>query len=535
MATQEARGTPPVAPDAAPVPQVRRRWVVLAISIGSLMGALDASIVNIALPYIRANLGATVSEVAWAATGYIIATVIVMPLTAWLGFTVGRKRAYMFSLGLFTISSFFCGNAHTLSALVFFRVLQGLGAGVLMPVQQAILRESFRQEEQGFAMGLFGLAVMLGPAIGPTLGGWITDNYNWPWIFYINVPIGFVALWMVQQFVHDPPHITEQRGKAGVDGIGIALLAVGLGALQTVLGEGQRNEWFESDIIMALTVVAAVALCVFVWWEVRAKRPAVDLTVLKDASFASGTFIGGILGLSLFASLFLLPLFMQELLRYPALKSGLVLMPRSVVMMALMPVAGLLYNRLGPRMMVGGGLAVAGAGALMMSRFSLDTGTMELFWPQVIQGLGFVFVFVALSTAALSSIPRAKLTGAAGLYNLVRQLGASFGTAIFATLVERQQQANHALLAQHINPYSPAFTIRLQMVQQGLVGEGVDPWTARMKALAILDGMVSGQAAVLAFANAFFIIGALFFVCVPLVFLLKTARPTPGGGGPPVE
>jgi DHA2 family multidrug resistance protein len=521
--TAVAAPTRPTAAETAP-PVINPWLVTIAVTVGTLMGALDTSIVNVALPYIRANLGATITEVTWISTGYIIALVIIMPLTAWLGATFGRKRVYMTCLALFTVASFFCGAARSLVTLVLFRIVQGIGAGALQPTEQAILRETFPPEKQGQAMGLYGLAVMIGPAIGPTLGGWITDNYNWPWIFYINLPIGIAGLWMVQRFVHDPPYMKAQRGKAGVDAVGIGLLTVGLASLQTVLEEGEMHDWFSSSLIVTLSVIAAVSLILFIWWELRTPRPAVDLSVLKNASFTTGTFIGGILGVSLYASMFLLPLFMQELLQYPAAKSGLVLMPRSLVMLVLMPVVGLLYNRLGPKLMIGSGLIVAGVAPIMMSRFTLEAGGMVLFWPQVIQGVGFVLIFVALSTTSLAGIDKPKLTSATGLYNLVRQLGGSFGTAIFATMLERMQQTNRALLVQHLNPYNPAFAERLQAIQQGFIARGIDAWQARMKALRLLDGMVTQQAAVLSFERSFFLIGVLFFVCLPLVFLLKPAR-----------
>ncbi len=522
-----ATASTPAAPAASPAPGARgissdNPWLVtIAVTVGTLMGALDTSIVNVALPYIRANLGVTITEVTWISTGYIIALVIIMPLTAWLGLTFGRKRVYMTCLAVFTLASFFCGSARSLMSLLIFRVIQGAGAGALQPTEQAILRETFPAEKQALAMSLYGLAVMIGPAIGPTLGGWITDNYNWPWIFYINIPIGIGGLWMVNRFVHDPPYFKAQRGSAGVDAIGIALLSVGLASLQTVLEEGEINDWFNSNLILLLTFVAVFALVGFIWWELRCPKPAVDLSVLKNASFATGTFIGGILGVSLYASLFLLPLFMQELLQYPAMKSGLVLMPRSLVMVFLMPVAGLLYNRVGPRLMIFAGLAIAGTAPIMMSHFTLQSAGPYLFWPQVVQGLGFVMIFVALSTAALSGIDRPRMTSATGLYNLVRQLGGSFGTAIFATMLARGQQTNHAILSSHLNPYNPVYSERFDAIRQGFVARGVNPWDADQKALKALDGIVSQQAAALSFERAFFIIGALFFMCLPLVFFLK--------------
>ena len=519
---------------AAPVadrPQVNRWLVTVAVTVGTLMGAIDASIVNVAIPYIRANLGATITEITWISTGYLIALVIIMPLTAWLGITFGRKRVYMACLAIFTLASFFCGSARTLLTLVLFRVIQGAGAGALQPTEQAILRETFPVEQQGLAMGLYGFAVMIGPAVGPTLGGWVTDNYNWPWIFYINVPIGIFGLWMVNRFVHDPPHARARRGEAGVDLWGIILLTVGLGCMQFVLEEGQINDWFSSDLIVGLAIMAALALSGFAWWELRfAKKPAVDLSVLKNVSFTTGTMIGGILGVSLFASLFLLPLFMQELLGYPAMKSGMMMMPRALVMLTLLPISGMLYNRLGPKLMIGGGMTIAGIAALWMARFTNETGPAQFFWPQVIPGVGFAQVFVALSTTTLAAVQRVQLTAATGLYNLIRQLGASIGTAVFATVLTRSQQWDRAALVKSINPYNPVFAYRFQQAQAGFMGKGLSSYDAKNKALASFDGIINQQAAVLAFEHTFFLIGVLFFVCLPLVLFLKSAVKQVGSG-----
>jgi DHA2 family multidrug resistance protein len=499
--------------------------VTVAVTVGTLMGALDASIVNVAMPYIRANLGVTVTEVAWISTGYIIALVIIMPLTAWLGQRFGRKRVYMACLALFTVSSFFCGTARSLASLLFFRVLQGLGAGALQPTEQAILRETFPPRQHAMAMGLYGLAVMIGPAIGPTLGGWITDNYNWPWIFYINIPIGIVGLWLVERYVHDPPYARAQKG-IPVDAIGMALLAIGLASLQTVLEEGQTYDWFTSNFIVGLSVLATITLTAFIWWELRVESPAVDLSVMRNVTFTTGTMIGGVLGVGLYASMFLLPLFLQELLLYTATKSGLVLMPRALVMIVFMPIGGLMYNRMGAKPMVAGGLFIGGLSAIMMSRFSLLTSDRNFVIPQMIQGFGFVWVFVSLSTTALLEVPRPLLTKATGLYNLVRQLGGSFGTAIFATMVERQQQANHSVLAQHIRPDNPAFVERFRLAQGMFQARGYDLPSARTAALMMFDGQVQQQSAVLAFEHAFFLIGVLFFCCLPLVLLLKAKKAT---------
>jgi len=377
-------------------------------------------------------------------------------------------------------------------------------------------------------MGIFGLAVMIGPAIGPTLGGWITDNYNWPWIFYINVPIGAVGLWMVGRYIHDPAYLTESKAKVRVNGFAIALLTIGLASLQGVLEEGQTMDWFTSNIIIALTVAAVVSLSTFIWWELRTDAPVVDLSVLKSASFTTGTVIGGLLGVSLYSSMFILPLFLQELIGYDATQSGLVLMPRSLVMLVMMPAMGLFYNRIGPRPMIGSGLVVAGVAAIMMSQFTLFTTNAGFLWPQMIQGLGFSLIFVALSTTTLNGIEHRKMTSATGLYNLVRQLGGSFGTAIFATMLETGQQSGRAALVGHIDPFHPAFVYKLQLLEQGLMMRGVDAWTAHLQALKIMEGMVEQQAAVLSFGHAFFLIGVLFFICIPLVFVLKAGGPADG-------
>ncbi len=343
-------------------------------------------------------------------------------------------------------------------------------------------------------MGFFGFVVMAGPAIGPTLGGWLTDNYSWYWIFWVNLPVGVLALWMARQFVHDPPHARARRAEAGFDGLGILALAVGLGSLQIVLEEGQSYDWYSSNIILWLTILMGGALAYFVWWELaRAPKPAVDLRILKNVPFATGTFIGGILGVSLFAGMFLLPLFMQELLGYTAMKSGIAMLPRALVMSLFLPIFGLMYNRLGPRLMVGSGLVVIGFATYAMSRFTLDSSMEDLLWPQVFQGVGFALIFVALSTAALATIPRAKMTSATGLYNLIRTIGGSVGTSIFATMLEGQIQAGHARLAEHSSPYSMPFAMTLQRFTQGFISRGMDPFRAKQAALQALDGLFSQQ------------------------------------------
>src|SRR6185503_10820538 len=343
------------------------KWIIAGtVLTGTIMAVLDSSIVNVALPDMSGTLGVTIEEITWVVTSYILAQVIVMPITGLLSARFGRKRFYMTSVVLFTAASMACGLAHSLASMVVFRVIQGFGGGVLLTVSQAILRESFPPEEQGLAMVLYGLGAVLAPAFGPTLGGWITDQYSWPWIFYINVPVGVLNIMLVTRFIEDPPYLVREKGY--IDWPGLGLLVAGLGGLQLMLEEGERNDWFQSGFIVRLGVVAAVGLALFVWRELTTDRPAVNLRMLNNVSFASATALGGVLGLALTASLFLLPVFLQNLLGFNAMQSGFTLMPRSLAMAVLMPIAGRFYNRLGPRVLVGSGLLIAAFGFYTMSR-----------------------------------------------------------------------------------------------------------------------------------------------------------------------
>jgi len=514
-------------------PREVNRWVVTgSIIFGTLMGAIDTSIVNVALPNIRASLGVTLTEVSWVATGYLVSVVVILPLTPWLASVIGRKNLYLAALVLFTAASFCCGLSPTLPILLFFRIVQGMGAGLMQPIAMAVLREVFPPAEQAMAMSIFGVAILLGPAIGPTLGGWLTDNYGWPWIFFINIPIGVLTVLLASQFLYDPPYLKRQR-VSDVDYWGVGLLTIGLAALQTLLSEGQSKDWFESALIASLTAIAVIALAAFVIWELRAPNPAVDLTILANASFTSGTMLGGVLGLALFGSMFLLPLFMQNLLGYDAMQSGIAMLPRSLVMMVAMPIAGRLYNHVGPRLMIGFGLGLAAVAAFQMGRFTAQTSYAGLIVPQVWQGVAFSFIFVSLSTAALARVPRPRMTNATALYNLVRQLGGSFGIAIIATLLEKRQAMVGLTLGENLNIFNPAFMERYTAIMRAFVAQGIPSNEAGQKALALLNGVAQQQAAVMAIAYAFMLIGILFVVTLPLVFLLRPRKDAIPSG--PVE
>jgi len=503
------------------------KWLItLTVMIGTIMSALDTSIVNVALPYMRGTLGASVEEITWVATGYILSNVIIMPIVGMLSARYGRKNFYLFSIVSFTISSMLCGMAWDLTSMVVFRVIQGIGGGVLIPVSQAILRETYPPEEQGKAMGLYGFGVVLGPAFGPTLGGWLTDHYSWPWIFYINVPIGVINILMVMRYIKDPHYLVREKGR--IDMLGLGLMTLGLGALQIMLERGEREAWFESDMIRVLLAVSLTALALFIWRELICEKPAVDLRILKDVNFSSGSLIGGLLGMGLFGSLFLLPIFLQQILGYPALDSGIALMPRSIAMALAMPVAGRFYNKLGPRVLIGTGLVVTAVAFYELSRLSLDVGFMDIFIPQFLQGIGFGLIFVALSTAALSTIERQSMTAASGLYNVVRQVFASIGIAIAASQLTKVTTSHYALLAEKVTEYSEVGSQWIGTVAGSMQAQGADPSSARHMALTFLDGEISRQAAMLAYNYIYLLITFLFIISFPFIFLLKSNKKQEG-------
>jgi DHA2 family multidrug resistance protein len=499
---------------------LNRTQVTLSVLFGSVMTAIDTSVVNVALPHIQTTYGVATHQIAWVTTGYLIALVIVMPLTAWLATVLGRKRMYLLALAIFVLASVACGLSRTLGQLIFFRVLQGLGGGALQPVSQSIMRETFPVRQQAQAMGMFGMVVMVGPAIGPTFGGWIADNYSWPWIFFVNVPVGILAFLMSSHFIVDPPYM-RSRGLRRIDGVGIGLLAVGLASLQILLEEGGPAGWFSNSYIVLLAATSLLALILFVVWELRVPEPAVDLRVFKNLSFAAGTTIGGVLGLALFGSMILLPFFLQTLLHYSATQSGLTIMPRALAVLCIQPIAGALYNRVGVYVLLPFGLTMSAIGAFLLADLTLDSGPIQVLIPQIVQGIGFGFMFVSLSTTTLATIPRARMQNAAGVYNLMRQLGGSLGTAIVIAIWNHRLAVASSNLVGYASPYNPAFAERLRALQAAFMARGSDAATAAQQALATLDAMIHRQAATVAFNYTFAVITVLFVACLPLVLLLR--------------
>jgi MFS transporter, DHA2 family, multidrug resistance protein len=530
--------SPPASPP-RPRPKVNKWLVTVSVSFGTLMGAIDMSIVNVAIPHIRGSVGATVEEITWVTTGFVIATVVVMPLTGFFGRLFGQKRVYLFSLAVFLIGSALCATARSLGALVAWRALQGLGAGALQPTEQAILRSTFPPKEQGMAMAVFAMAVMLGPALGPTLGGYLTDSYSWPWIFYINLPVGLLGMFMVVSFVHEDEEIVHKNRdlaaaqRRNIDYLGISFMVIGLSTLQFFLEEGQRYDWFQDRTIAACFWVAIAALAAFVWRELTAKVPAVNLRLFRDKSFLSGTLVLCVMYALLMANMFLLPLFMQELLGFTATQSGLTLMPRMLVMMVVTPVVGRLYNHVSPRIVIAIGIALVSLGNLLQAFLTLESSTGDIIANTAIQGVGFACLFVPLTTVALSSIERHQLSDATGLNSLFRQVGGSIGLAVFATLLTHYVEPARASISAHTAPTNPLLGARLAQFTQAFVARGYDAASAAAAARQALHGIIARQATVLSFEKVFFLTAVVFMLVLPLLYFLRS--PHHGGKVEPIH
>ena len=534
MAAATAELGAPIAPVVAlptPLrPPVNKWLVALSVTFGTLMATIDSSIVNVAVDQIRGTVGASVEEITWVITGFTIAQVIVMPLTAFLGRFFGQKRLYIVCLGIFLVGSVMCGMCHTLTGLIVCRAIQGFGAGALQPTEQAILRQTFPPKEQGMAMAFFALAIMIGPAIGPVLGGWIVDTYSWPWIFYINLPVGIMGMYMVHAFVHEPDDIREanrimaDKQRKHMDWVGIALMSIGLVCLQYVFEEGGRKNWFDSSIISWLTAITVIALAAFVIRELTATVPAVNLRLLKDRVFAAGTVASMFMFAMLITITFLLPIFMQELLGFDATQSGLALLPRTLVMMFCMPIVGKLYNKIDTRIAVFLGLVFLTLSAWMMSHYTLQTTSAGIVASLLVQGVGFSLLMIPLTTVTLITIPRHQMAEATGLYALFRQLGASFGLAIFATQLGREGVRSTAHLSAHLAVTNPLAQHRLASLTSGLMGRGLDAVSANATALRALFGTVAQQATVLSFSKVFLLCAVCLMAITPLCFLLKKPK-----------
>ena len=475
--------------------------ITITVMLGMIMGIIDSTIVNVALTTIGGNLGASVDEVSWVATGYILANVVVMPLNGWLTAFLGRKRFYAISLAVFTISSFLCGTATNITSLILYRVIQGIGGGALQPTAQAILFESYPPERRGSAMAIFGLGAMVGPAIGPTLGGYIVDNATWPLIFYINIPIGIIAFLMTMAFIPNPKYI--EKPKAGVDWSGLGLLTVGLASLQYVLERGEHDDWFNSDTIVILSIVAGLSIVWFVYKMIRDRHPLVDLHVFRLRSFTIGNIIGIVSGFGLFGTALILPLFFQQILNLTAFDTGMALLPGAASTAVSMLIIGRLANKVDPRLSIAFGMLVFGYSCWQLGDLNTQAGYWDVFWPRLIQGFGLGFLFVPLSTVSLGDVPRSEMASATGVYTLVRQLGGSFGIAILTTLLTHETAIAWNVLAAGVT-------------QTNGVSVGA------------LTNMVGQQSAMIAYDYLFRLTAIVFALATPLVFFIHV-KPRQGG------
>jgi MFS transporter, DHA2 family, multidrug resistance protein len=502
-------------------------WLIAtSVMFATFMEVLDTTVVNVSLPHIAGSLSASIDEATWALTSYLVANAIVLPMTGWLASMFGRKRLLMLSVVGFTASSFLCGLAPTLSTLIIFRVMQGATGGALQPLSQAVLLEAFAPQDRGKAMGFWALGIVVAPILGPVLGGWLTDNYSWRWVFYINIPVGIASIVMTKLYIFDPPYLrTENRN---VDYWGIGMLIVGIGALQIVLDKGQQEDWFESNLIVMLAIISAVTLVALVWHELTAADPIVDLRVLKERSYAVGVFLMTVVGFVLYGSMVLLPIMLQTLLGYPPLQAGIAMAPRGIGSFLMMPLTGLMTGKFDARKLLTAGLIVGGTTLIWLSWLNLQAGYWDIFWPQFFQGVGMSLLFVPLTTIAMDRIPREKMGYATSLFNLMRNIGGSIGIAATGTMLARHSQSTTSVLGSNVSEYNPAAQSMLYQMQAAFMAAGADAVTASQRAYAAMFGLVQRQATMVSFVVIFQLMGVIFVALVPLVLLMK--RPKVGGG-----
>jgi DHA2 family multidrug resistance protein len=523
----DGQGTPQ-RPALQPAPA--NKWLVtIAVMFGAFLAVMDVSVVNVSLPHMMGTFGETLSAITWVATSYSIAEIIMVTMAGWWSTLLGRKRFFLASFTLFSLGSILAGTAQTFPQMLLYRVIQGIGGGSLIPVSQAILRETFPVEEQGMAMAIFGMGVVIAPAMGPVLGGWLTDHYGWPWIFYINIPFSIAGIVMVNAFVHDPPYL--RYGLRHIDWLGIALLTVGLTGLQVVLERGQEEDWFASPWITAGTIFTGIVLVGLIIWEWRAREPILNLRILRNIPLSVGSGIGLAFGVALYGTTFILPQFLQNLLNYPAYQAGLALLPRSLSLFVAMPFVGRLYNYVDPRFLIMLGLGITYWSYAQLAHLSTSMGFWNLVPPLLLMGTGLPFMFVTMTTVSLSTIPREDMTAASSFYTLARRVGGNLGYALVATMVGRRSAFHRLHLVPHISPLDSAYTATHASLTTLLIQHQIDPASAHTKALALINTMVNRQARMLAYNDISWMMGAMFLAALPLLFLLpgrKGLRP-PGG------
>jgi DHA2 family multidrug resistance protein len=535
------------APDAAPKPAFKlvskpqiNPWVVaLTVTLATFMELLDTSIANVSLPYIAGGLGRSYDEVTWILTTYLVANAVVLPMSAWLSRVIGRKNYYLLCVALFTATSLLCGLAPSLEIMLLARVLQGIGGGGLAPVEQAILVDTFPPHKRASAFALYTVAIVTAPAIGPVLGGWITDNYNWRWVFLINIPIGLLSMFLTTRFVHDTPSFEQERksvrdenGKLRVDGTGIALIAIGSAALEVLLDRGQIDDWFGSRFITWMFVIAVGSLVTAVIWELRHKDPVIEFRLLGTRNFAIANLFYFIFGFGLFASTTMIPQLLQTLYGYRAIDAGLVLGPGAFVITLLAPVGAQLVQRriVQPRILLTGAVIVVGLSFLHYSHLTLDTDYAHYAWARALQGLGYAFFFVPLSVIAYSELKPSQNNKASSLTNFFRNWGGSFGIAFISTMTERRQNFHQSSVGGNLPPSAPGLQQQVQQAAGYLQAHGFSHADAMSAALGRAYHQLQAQTQFLSFMDCFYIIGIVTLVAAPLVMFTRKFRL--GGGAP---
>ena len=498
--------------------------ITLAVVSAAFISIMDASIVNVVMPHMRGSFNVDLSTITWVATIYTIAQIITITMSAWWSTLLGRKRYFLVSFVLFTLASILVGTSQTFTQMLAYRILQGLGGGGLIPVAQAILRETYPPNRQGWAMAMFAAGVVLAPAMGPVVGGWITETLSWPWVFYINVPVAAVGLALVSIYVYDPPHM--KRGINKVDWVGIILIGVGLTALQVVLERGQDEDWFDSNLIIVMTILTILTLTALVLWELKTEEPIVDFRVLNNLNLSASCFVVLIFGIVMFGTTFILPQFLQNLLDHGPYETGLVMLPRGIALFCMMPIVGHLYNHVDYRILMCGGVALAMTSLILMSGLSLQTDYWDMVSRLVILGFGMPFVFVTLTTVAFSTTAVADINSATSLYNLARRLGGNLGFAVMAILLERRTALHRVNMVGNITESNATFLSYKETLSEMLVRKQIDPHTAQTKAMGLIEQTIDRQATMLAYNDIYWIMGWSFIFVIPFILVLKTNKQT---------
>jgi DHA2 family multidrug resistance protein len=499
-------------------------WLIaVAVMSATFMEVLDTSVANVSLPHIAGNLSVTPEESTWVLTSYLVSNAIILPMAGWLGRYFGRKRLFLGCIALFTLASVLCGMATSLDLLILARILQGVGGGAMVPISQAILLESFPPNKRGAAMAAFGMGVIVAPILGPTLGGWITDNYSWRWIFYINVPVGIFAALMAEKLIEDPPYIRAARA-GRIDFLGFAFLAIWLGTLQVILDRGEQDDWFAVGWIRWCGLLSVASFLAFLVWELRIAEPIVDLRVLKNRNFAVGLLLITVLGGVLYGTTAALPIFLQTSMGYPALQSGLALTPRGIAAFFTTILVGRIVDKVRKRWLLVIGFTLLALSSFWLGEINLQIAPRNVIWPIVLSGVAISFVFVPLTTVAMGHLPQAQMGNATGIYNLMRNLGGSFGIALVTTLLSRVAQARQVSLVAHTTPFDPAFMERWTTLTHALSPQ-VGAANASAPALGIIYDGVLEQARLWAFIYDFRLFGVLCLLVLPAIFLLKRVKP----------